>query len=80
MYGRYVREVLNGLTVAGFVRLEEGTGGKDGREARYWVPKACRATLNKASITSCIISACVKRYSDVMNCFDLDGPNCKIHL
>ena len=74
----YVREVLNSLTVAGFVRLEEGTGGKDGREARYWVPQACRAAFSKAGVLSFLISAVVKRYQDVLKCFQQDGPSCEI--
>ena len=74
---RYVREVLNALTVAGFVRLEEGTGGKDGREARYWVPQACRATLQKVGASCVLISAYARRYSAVRECFEQDGPNCK---
>ncbi|KAL8622590.1 hypothetical protein ACOMHN_009224 [Nucella lapillus] len=71
---RYVREMLNSLTVGGLVQLEEGTGGKEGAEARYWVPPTCRQTLQYVGALTINISCSAKQYADVRKCFDLEGP------
>ena len=72
-----MREVLNALTVAGLVQLEAGTGGKDGLDAQYIVPKTHRAALTKAGVYSLDISTCARYFAAVKQCFDQDGPNCK---
>ncbi|XP_076460900.1 S-adenosylmethionine-dependent methyltransferase Rv2258c-like isoform X2 [Babylonia areolata] len=72
---RYVGEVLNSLTAIGLVQLEAGTGGKDGKEARFWVPPSCRKALKKAAVNFVMVSSSAKQYADVRKCIDLDGPN-----
>ncbi|XP_076460896.1 S-adenosylmethionine-dependent methyltransferase Rv2258c-like [Babylonia areolata] len=71
---RYVREVLNSLTAIGLVQLEAGTGGKEGKEAKYWVPPPCRETLKTFGAFTLAISASVRHYPDMRKCFDLNGP------
>ncbi|KAL8622597.1 hypothetical protein ACOMHN_009231 [Nucella lapillus] len=72
---RYVREVLNSLTAARLVKLEPGTGGEEGAEARYWVPPTCRQTLRNIGTLTLAVSSCTGRYSGMKTCFDLQGPN-----
>ncbi|XP_076461838.1 S-adenosylmethionine-dependent methyltransferase Rv2258c-like isoform X2 [Babylonia areolata] len=71
---RYVREVLNSLTVVGLVQLEEGTGGKERKEARYLVPPACRPGLQRASTLALIVSSNARNFDNIKKCFDHDGP------
>ncbi|XP_070191177.1 S-adenosylmethionine-dependent methyltransferase Rv2258c-like [Littorina saxatilis] len=73
---RYVREVVNALAVAGLVQLEEGTGGKDGVEARYLVPDTHRHALKDAGSSCLAVSDCARKFSAVKECFDIDGPSC----
>ncbi|KAL8605989.1 hypothetical protein ACOMHN_067171 [Nucella lapillus] len=75
---RYTRELLNSLTVAGLVQLEAGTGGKEGREARYRVPPTSghRQALQKASTYTRIVSNVAQNFANVRPCFDQDGPLC----
>ncbi|KAL8622594.1 hypothetical protein ACOMHN_009228 [Nucella lapillus] len=72
---RYVREALNSLTAIGLVQLEEGTGGKEGAEARYWVPPTCRQTLQTMGAFQLSVTACARHYGDMVDCVKLDGPH-----
>ncbi|XP_076468915.1 S-adenosylmethionine-dependent methyltransferase Rv2258c-like [Babylonia areolata] len=72
---RYVGEILNSLTAIGLVQLEAGTGGKEGKEARFWVPPSCRKALKKAAVDFVMVSSSAKQYADVRKCIDQDGPS-----
>ncbi|KAL8622593.1 hypothetical protein ACOMHN_009227 [Nucella lapillus] len=52
-----------------------GDRGKEGAEARYWVPPTCRQTLQKAGVNTIMIASSVRHYAGVSKCIALDGPD-----
>lgn len=73
---RYVREIVNALTTVGVVQLQEGTGTSDGREARYFVPEACKKSFHSGGVFCTAVSSCSRNFVAVTKCLELDGPSC----
>ncbi|KAK7501688.1 hypothetical protein BaRGS_00007119 [Batillaria attramentaria] len=73
---RYVRELLGSLVAGRVVQLAPGTGGRDGREARYLVPQHHRQALYKAAVKTIYLNAAARQFADVKEIFHVDGPRC----